>query len=165
MQEFKGFDMTTDNFHKGATPINSYEAIGENMWMFWGQFPLNEIVEFELIDYFKAPVVCKRGYYMAYYALAGKDMPSLQVKKGEPITLFITYPAFLTALNMLPAELKIPCLKKYADGKNLYICMERMSKGRLKIHYQEVREPTPEQLVKAKEQYAQIRFQHGGKYE
>ncbi len=141
-------------------PINPHETIGDKQWMFWNQWIDHKPVEFLLIDYFKAPVVRKRGWYIVYYAIAQSPIEHLGVNKGDELILFITYKAYVNAINMLANEFRIPSQKKFSEGKNLYIKLEKVDKGRIKIHKQDVREPTEEQLLEAERQYKMISLEH-----
>ncbi len=134
-------------------PINPHETIGDKQWMFWNQWLDKEPVEFLLIDFFKAPVVRRKGLYIIYYAIAEAPIKHLGIDKGDELLLSITYRAYCNALNMLRNEYRIPSQKKFAEGKNLYIKLERVNNTTIKIHKQEVRAPTEEQLLEADRQY------------
>ena len=146
--------------------INPHELVGDRQWVFWNELKMRVPLEFELIDYFKAPVVRKgSGAYVIYYAKAITPLKNLGVEKGDMIILFISFRAFVFALNKLKAEFKVPCTKKLADGKNLFIRLERYSPYEIKVHYQEIRVPDEEQLNDAAKQYALIKAEHGDKEE
>ena len=142
-------------------PINPHETIGDKQWMFWNMWLDKKPVEFLLIDYFKAPTVKRgRGLYTVYYAIAQEPIDHMNVKAGDEIILFITYKAYVNAINVLCNEYRTPSMKKFAEGKNLYIKIEKVDRGRIKIHKQEVREPTEEQLLEADRQYKMIQLEH-----
>lgn len=139
-------------------PINPHETIGDKRWMFWNQWLDKKPVEFLLIDYFKAPVIKKRkGLYVIYYAIVKAPIDHLNADIGDELILSITYQAYLNAINMLPNKYRIPSQKKFAEGKNLYIKLERECRDKITIHKQEVREPTEEQILEADRQYKIIR--------
>ena len=141
---------------------NPHDSVGEVQFVFWNDWGEGAKLVFELVDYFKAPVYRKsRGVYVIYYAIARCDYAKLGFKKGDKLLLFISYNAYRYALEKLPAEQKVPCLRKYAEGKNNLMCIERVNSERIRIHSQEVREPTPEQLVEAEKQYALVVKEHG----
>lgn len=142
--------------------INPHELVGNSQWVFWNEWPEKKPLEFELIDYFKAPVVKKkRGAYVVYYAKAITPIENLGVKEGDDLILFITFKAYVSALNKLRAEIKVPCSKKFADGKNLYIKIEKVCAYSLKIHNQEIRDCPEEQKIEALKQYEIIKSEQG----
>ena len=137
--------------------LNPHETVGDKQWLFWNQWKEGQVLEFEFVDYFNAPVIRKRGLYSVYYAIALCDIDNAGVRKDDKLILFISYKTLVTALHKLPKDLKTPCMKQYGEGKNLFIRIERINSTRIKIHHQELREPTEGQVKDADRQYAQIR--------
>ena len=141
--------------------INAHELVGSFQTVYWNEWVVGDKLEFEFIDYFIAPVF-KEGncLYQVYYAVCKKDYPHLGMRDGDDIILHLSYRALSKALNRLPIEMKIPCLKKSAEGKNLFIKIERVNPISIKVHYQEPREPSEEHKANADKYYKIINAEH-----
>ena len=137
--------------------VNPYSVTSDKQWLFWNEWPDKTILQFELIDYWKAPTIKPlHGEYTVYYAISNQDIEGTGVKSGDEIILFITTRAFIIALNHLPKEFKTPCNQAMSEGKNVLIDIERINNERLKVHRQYLKEPTQEQLAEAQKQYDKI---------
>jgi len=142
--------------------INPHDSVGDIQFVFWNEWGLGDKLDFELVNYFKAPVYNKgRGVYVIYYAIARCDYDKLGFRRGDKLLLFISYNAYRYAIAKLPAEQKVPCLRKFAEGKNNLMCIERVNSERIRIHTQVVVEPTPEQLLESEKQYGLVVREHG----
>ena len=138
--------------------MNPHEMIGQPRSIWWGDLTLGVPIELEFIDYFKAQSVkFARGEYMLYYAVAVSDYEPLKILKGDEIIFHISYRTYQKELMKLPNEQRIPTQRKFAEGKNLYINLEKVSREKIKIYSQEPREPTEEQLKEAESIYKMIR--------
>src|SRR3990167_5696225 len=138
-----------------AESVHDHELIGLCQTIYWNQWQVGKEYEFELIDYFRAESYAEgRGYYQVYYAVALHNIEELKVIKGDSLILCISKIAWMKAISALPAQVKIPCLRKYSEGKNLYVKVERKNDKIVKIHHQEPREPTPENIENAKKFYS-----------
>ena len=144
------------------TPLlNAHERMGIRV-LYWGQFYLNDILEFELVDYFSSPIIREgNGLYHVYYAIAKADNLNLGIIAEDEIELHISYKTYCNALSFLPTQIKTPCLKKFADGKNLFIKISKRNSREIVVHYQEPREPTGQQLKEAESLYQMVRLEHG----
>ena len=130
--------------------MNPHEMIGQPRSVWWGDLALGIPIELEFIDYFKAQSVrFARGEYMLYYAVAVSDYEPLRIRQGDEIIFHISFRCYQKELMKLPNEQRIPTQKKFAEGKNLYIKLEKVSRERIKVYYQEVREPIEGQLKEA----------------
>ena len=138
--------------------VHDHELIGLCQTIYWNQWQLGKEYEFELVDYFKSEAYAEgRGYYQIYYAIALHDIEEFKVIKGDNLILCISKISWMKAMSFLPAQVKIPCLRKYSEGKNLYVKVERKNDKAIIIRHQEPREPTEEQLVNAKKFYTIIK--------
>ena len=143
--------------------LNAHECVGCFQTMYWNEWKAGDILEFILVDYFKAPVYREgNGMFQIYYAVCRKDYPKLGMKVGDDIFLHIAYRALKKALEKVPMEIKMPCLKENADGQNLFIRIERKNDVSIKVHYEEPREPTTEHKANSKKYYQIIHseFKH-----
>lgn len=141
--------------------LNPHEYIGLRQIVWWNDLEQGVPIEMELVDYFKAPVYqLGRGVYVVYCAFAVSEHPHLRIKAGDILQVFIAYRAFINALTRLPNEEQIPCIKQYADGKNLYIKLEKLNSERIKVYCQSIRLPTEEHLKTAKWMYELIQKEH-----
>ena len=135
------------------TYLNAHERMGVRI-VYWNQWKAGDILEFELVDYFNSPIIREgNGLYHVYYAIAKADYEFLGINEGDPLELHITYRSYKKSISSLPNAMIIPCKKEYAKGKNLYIKLEKVNSRIIKVHYQEPREPTLEQLKEASIQY------------
>jgi len=135
--------------------MNAHEMVGLNREIWWNELELDSPITIELVNYFKAQAYVKgRGYYMAYYAIAREDYPSLGIVAGDELIIYISYKSYINALRKLPTAMKVPCTKQKAEGKNLLMRFSRINKDWCKVHYQKVLEPTPEQLKEGDRIYA-----------
>ncbi len=142
--------------------VNPHDLVGDKQLVFWNEWREGDTLEFELIDYFRAmPYRKSRGLYIIYWARAASDYLPLGIKAGNELVIFISYRAYNYALQKLPAELKVPCLRKYAEGKNLYIRIERENSERIKVHHQELREPSSDDVERSEGEYKLIESEHG----
>ncbi len=141
--------------------INAHEMVGSFQTVYWNEWRLRDKLEFELIDCFRSPVIKEgNGLYQVYYAISCMNYKPLGIREGDNIFLHISYRALVTALSKVPSDQKIPCLKENADGKNIYIKIERLSSKSMKVHYQEPREPTADHIIDAKKYYEIINSEH-----
>ena len=138
--------------------MNPHEMIGQPRSVWWGDLALGIPIELEFIDYFKAQSVrFARGEYMLYYDVAVSDYEPLRIRQGDEIIFHISFRCYQKELMKLPNEQRIPTQKKFAEGKNLYIKLEKVSRERIRIYQQEVREPTQEQLDNSRRFYRLVR--------
>lgn len=145
------------------TPINAHEheVVGNCQTVYWNEWPLRKIHTFELVDYFNSPIFMQGyGQYHIYYAIAKSPIPEIGVVVNDNLILYITYKAWVTALSKMPAEIKLPCLKKVAEGKNLLVKVEKLNTKAMKLHHEEPVEPTEKQREDAKKYYAIINAEH-----
>ena len=134
-----------------------HELVGCCQTVYWNEWPLKKKHEFELVDYFSSPVYgVGRGQYHIYYAIAKSKIPELGIRVEDDLILYISFRTWLVELSKQPADIKIPCMKKNAEGKNLYVKVEKINPKFMKLHHEEPREPTVEQLEKAKKYYSII---------
>ena len=141
--------------------MNPHDFIG-NREIWWNELELGTPIELEFIDYFKASDYdIGKGHYMVYFVEAVEEYPSLGILKGDRFNFFMSYKCYLLALRRLKSEYIIPCQRKFAEGKKLYIKIEKLNTERIKIHFQEPREPTEEQFKEAIIQYRLIKKEHG----
>ena len=142
--------------------MNPHEMIGQPRSIWWGDLTLGTPIELEFIDYFKAQSVkFARGEYMLYYAVAVSDYEPLKILKGDEIIFHISCRMYQKELMKLPNDQRIPTQRKFAEGKNLYINLEKVSREKIKIYSQEPREPTQGQLKEAESIYKMIRGVRG----
>ena len=138
--------------------MNPHDVIGCTRRVWWNELEVKNPIELEFIDYFRASDYrMSKGRYVIYYALTVSDYPYLGINQGEPILFYISYKSYIIALSRLRSEYLVPCQRKFAEGKNLYIKIEKVNTEKIKIHCQEIREPSEEQLSEAKRQYRLIR--------
>lgn len=141
--------------------LNPHEVVGTKQYVFWNQLILDKPIELEIIDYFKAKTLRKgRGYYTVYYAIARCNYDDIGIRECDELIFFMTYRSFVNALRKLPITVQRQFSSNDAKGKNLYIKFERVTKDWIKIHNQELREPTQEQLLEAGKQYELINNEH-----
>ncbi len=144
--------------------LNAHEIVGSSQTLYWNEWPEAEILEFELVDYFRSDVYAEgNGHYQIYYAIARKDNEALGLRVGDDILLHISYKCFVKALSKLALEYKLPAMKSNAAGKNLLIKVERLNTKSMKIHYQEVIEPTKKNITDAERYYKLIEMEHGNR--
>ena len=151
-------------YPKRVISINPHDFVG-NREIWWNELKLGEAIELVFIDYFKAsdyPI--GKGHYMIYIAEAAEAYPSLEILKGDKFNFFMSYKCYLLALRRLKSEYVIPCQRKFAEGKNLYVKIEKLNTERIKIHIQEPREPTEEQIKEAEIQYNLIKKEHHSRW-
>ena len=138
--------------------LHDHELIGLCQTIYWGKWQLGKQHEFELIDFFSSQLdVEGNGQYQVYFAVALHDIQELGVRKGDSLILHISKACWMKAIANLPIQAKTPCLRKYAEGKNLYVKVERLNEKSVQIHAFEPREPTEEQLKDAKKFYSIIK--------
>jgi len=141
--------------------LNAHEIVGSSQTMYWNEWPEGQLLEFELIDYFRSNVYPEgNGHYQIYYAIARKDNATLGIRDGDDILLHISYKGFVKTISRLPTEYKLPAMKKTAEGKNLFIRIEKVNSKSMKLHYQEVREPTEQNKEDADKYYKLIEMEH-----
>lgn len=141
--------------------MNPHDYIGcREVW--WNELKLGEPIELEIIDYFRADeYIIGKGRYVAYHAESLGDYLPLGILKGDRICFFVSSRCYVKALRKLKSECITPCQRKFAEGKNLHIKLEKLNSERILIHMQEPREPTEDQLKEAEIQYKMIRKEHG----
>ena len=141
--------------------LNPHERMGIRV-LYWGQFYIGDILEFEFVDYFSSVTIREgNGLYQVYYAIAKADNLNLGIVAGDEVELHLSYKTYCNALSALPTQMKTPCLKKFAKGKNLYMKISKRNSRELIVHYQEPREPTEQQLKEAESLYRMVRLEHG----
>ncbi len=141
--------------------VNAHELVGSFQTVYWNEWKEGKILEFELVDCFRSLVFKEgNGLYQVYYAIARSEDKTLGMREGDDIFLHVSWRALVKALSKVPVEQKIPCLKKNADGKNIFIRIEKLTSKSMKIHWQEPREPTVEQLENAGKYYEIIKAEH-----
>lgn len=141
--------------------LHDHEIIGICQTVYWNQLAQGKQYDLLLIDFFRGePLLEGKGYYQVYYAMALCDIEEWGTKKGDNLIFHISRKTWMKAIAFLPVQLKTPCQRKYAEGKNLYVKIERLNTKSIKIHHQEPREPTAEQLADAKKFYSIIKGQN-----
>lgn len=143
--------------------LNPHDVITTKQQVFWNDLEVGIPIELELVDYFKAPVCLKaRGIYVAYYAVAKCEYNPLGIKPGDELFVYFSYKAFVGAISKLPVDKQVPCLRKYADGKNLLIKVEKINSKCIKIFYQKIVEPDGH--LDSESQYEYLRRENEERY-
>ncbi|MEK6883028.1 MAG: hypothetical protein AABY22_25615, partial [Nanoarchaeota archaeon] len=141
--------------------LNAHERMGIRV-LYWGQFYQDDILEFEIVDYFSSPIIREGNWiYHVYYAIVTADNLNLGIIAGDEIELHLSYKTYCNALSFLPTQMKTPCLKKFAEGKNLFMKISKKNSREIVVHYQEPREPTEQQLKEAESLYKMVSLEHG----
>ncbi len=141
--------------------LNAHEIVGSSQTLYWAEWPVAELMEFELIDFYRSKVYPEgNGVYHIYYAIARRDNKTLGIRVGDDIILHISYKSFVKAISRIPSEFKLPAMKQNAEGKNLWITIERLNSKEMKLHKQEVIEPTKENKTDADKYYKLIEMEH-----
>ena len=140
--------------------MNPHDYVGyREIW--WNELKIGEPIELEFIDYFKAPDYdIGKGHYTIYHAEAAEAYLPLGILKGDKFIFYISQRCYIKAIRKLKGEIITPCQRKFAEGKNLYIKLEKLNSERIIIYHQEPREPSEEQLKEAEKQYKMIRQEH-----
>ena len=145
------------------TFLNSHDRVGQAMVLYWNEFPDGLEMEFELVNPFEAPVVREgSGLYQVYYAISVSEFEinGMKIQPESAIELHIAYRSFVKALQKLAPQLRIPCLRKYADGRNILMKLKKLDQRRICVSHQEPREQKEGQFEAAKMIYAMVAKEH-----
>ena len=142
-------------------PPNSFDRIGNFRLMYWGMLENDDVLEFELVDYFNSPIIKKgNGVYQVFYAIAKKEYDKLGLMVDDALELHVSYKCFVTALSVLPNHMRIPMLRKNALGKNALISFSKDNSKSITVHDIKPIEPTKAQIDDSKKLYALVLSEH-----
>ena len=138
-----------------------HDAVTNSPELYWNDLRIGDILEFELIDFYNGEIKKKgNSTYAVYLAIPSQDYELLKIRKNCYVTFFIAWRAFEKALQKLPTDMTTPCQRKYAEGKNILIKLEKSGANSIRIHNEEPIEPTAEQLEDSKKIYEMVRKDH-----